>query len=178
YSQRVSVPGTLLITEATLIAQRARGFENIPGIWSTEQLAAWKVVADNVHAKGSFVFMQLWVVGRAADAEYPKKEDPSFPYVSASDVPLAGYGVPPRPMTVEEIKEHVKLFAQAAKNAIVAGFDGVEIHCTNGLLLDQFIQDVSNRRTDQYGGSIENRARFPLEVVDAIAAAIGAEKTA
>ncbi|KAJ7115106.1 hypothetical protein C8R43DRAFT_1038984 [Mycena crocata] len=178
YGQRASMPGTLLITEATFIAQRAGGYQHIPGIWSPEQIAAWKVVTDNVHAKGSFVFMQLWALGRAADAEQLKKEDPSFPYVSASDVPLAGHGAPPRPLTVEEIKDYVGLYAQAAKNAIEAGFDGVEIHGANGYLLDQFIQDVSNKRTDQYGGSIENRARFPLEVVDAVATAIGAEKTA
>ncbi|KAJ6555716.1 hypothetical protein B0H10DRAFT_1847694 [Mycena sp. CBHHK59/15] len=178
YGQRASRPGTLLITEATVIAARAGGYAHVPGIWSPEQIAAWKVVTDTVHAKDSFIFMQLWALGRAANSEQLQSEDPSFPYVSASDVQLIGRDKRPRPLTVPEIKEYVGLYAQAAKNAIEAGCDGVEIHGANGYLIDQFLQDVSNKRTDEYGGSIENRARFALEVVDAVAAAVGAENTA
>ncbi|KAJ7106665.1 hypothetical protein C8R44DRAFT_843125 [Mycena epipterygia] len=178
YTQRANKPGTLLITEATFIAARAGGYSHIPGIWSAEQIAAWKVITKSVHAKGSFIFMQLWALGRAASPQHLTTEDPSFPYVSASDVQLTGQDQPPRPLTVPEIKEYAGLYAQAAKNAIDAGCDGVEIHSANGYLLDQFLQDVSNKRTDEYGGSIENRARFVLEVVDAVVAAIGAEKTA
>ncbi|KAJ7106645.1 NADH:flavin oxidoreductase/NADH oxidase [Mycena epipterygia] len=178
YTQRASKPGTLLITEGTFIAARAGGSAHVPGIWSSEQIAAWKVVTESVHAKGSFVFMQLWALGRSANSEYLATQDPTFPYVSASDVQQTGKDKPPRPLTVAEIKEYVELYAQAAKNAVKAGCDGVEIHSANGYLPDQFLQDVSNKRTDDYGGSIENRARFVLEVVDAVVAAIGAEKTA
>ncbi|KAJ7727376.1 hypothetical protein B0H16DRAFT_1331597 [Mycena metata] len=177
YAQRASRPGTLLISEATFIAARAGGYQHIPGIWSPAQIKAWKSVTDAVHAKGSFIFMQLWALGRAAEPEQLQSEDPSFAFVSASDVPLAGHGGLPRPLTVPEIKEHIDLYAQAAKNAIEAGFDGVEVHSANGYLLDQFLQDVSNRRTDEYGGSVANRARFTLEVVDAVVTAVGADRT-
>ncbi|KAJ6474537.1 hypothetical protein DFH09DRAFT_1266581 [Mycena vulgaris] len=177
YTQRGSRPGSLLITEATFIAARAGGYAHIPGIWSAEQIAGWKVITDSVHSKGSFVFMQLWAIGRAADPAQLISEDPTFPYVSASDIQLTGSPKPPRALTMPEIKEYVGLYVQAAKNALAAGADGVEVHSANGYLLDQFLQDVSNKRTDDYGGSIENRARFTLEVVDAIVAAIGAEKT-
>ncbi|KAJ7154485.1 hypothetical protein C8R46DRAFT_1296905 [Mycena filopes] len=167
YAQRASKPGTLLITEATYVAARAGGFPNIPGIWSPAQIQAWKAVTDAVHAKGSFIFIQLWGLGRAADPEQLKSEDPSFAFVSASDVPLKGHVGTPRPLTVPEIKEYVALWAQAAKNAIEAGFDGVEVHRiirtgANGYLLDQFLQDMSNKRTDEYGGSVENRAQMGM----------------
>ncbi|KAJ7121366.1 hypothetical protein C8R44DRAFT_622933 [Mycena epipterygia] len=180
YTQRGSRPGTLLITEGTFIAARAGGYAHVPGIWSPEQIAAWKVarITESVHAKGSFVFMQLWALGRAANPEYLAHEDPSFPYVSVSDGQVTGRSKPPRPLTVPEIKEYVGMYAQAAKNAIDAGCDGVEMHGANGYLIDQFLQDVSNKRTDEYGGSIANRARFVSEIVDAVVSAIGAEKTA
>lgn len=178
YKQRASTPGTLLITEATFISQKASGDAHAPGIYNEEQVAAWKRVTDVVHAKGSFIVCQLWALGRAAKPEQLLLENPEFPYVSASDVPLSDRKVAPRPLTVEEIKEYVQDYATAAANAIRAGFDGIEIHGANGYLVDQFLQDVSNKRTDQYGGSIENRARFGLEVVDAIVKAIGPGKTA
>ncbi|KAJ7689330.1 NADH:flavin oxidoreductase/NADH oxidase [Mycena rosella] len=181
YAQRASVPGTLLITEATFIAPRAGGFDNVPGIWSEEQIAAWKQITDAVHAKGSFIYLQLWALGRAARPSDLKAEDPSFPYVSASDIPLRdrpGTEIRPRPLSLAEIREYPKLYATAASNAVhKAGFDGVEIHSANGYLLDQFLQDVSNVRTDQYGGSPENRSRFSLEVLDAVVAAVGPKKT-
>ncbi|KAF9017419.1 FMN-linked oxidoreductase [Hymenopellis radicata] len=176
YRQRAHAPGTLLIAEATFIAAKAGGMKNIPGIWNNEQIAAWKEVTDGVHAKGSYIFLQLWALGRVADPEVLKAEDPSFPYVSASDVALPDRDVAPRPLTVEEIQEYVGLYAQAAKNAIEAGFDGVELHGANTFLLEQFTREESNKRTDEYGGSIPNRVRFPLQVVAAIADAIGAEK--
>ncbi|VDB93775.1 unnamed protein product [Peniophora sp. CBMAI 1063] len=181
YAQRASSPGTLLITEATFIAPQAGGYPNAPGIWNDAQIAAWKKITDAVHAKSSYIYVQLWALGRAADPEVLKKEGP-YDVVSASDIPLeeAGHapgGHPPRPLTVEEIKEYVQLYAQAAKNAVQAGFDGVEIHSANGYLLDQFIQTNSNNRTDEYGGSIENRLRFVSEVVQAITTAIGHERT-
>ncbi|KAJ6608510.1 NADH:flavin oxidoreductase/NADH oxidase [Mycena sp. CBHHK59/15] len=177
YTQRASTPGTLLITEATFIAARAGGFAHIPGIWSEDQIAAWKEITDSVHAAGSFFFLQLWALGRTAEPKQLRAEDPSFAYVGASDVGMKDEKESPRPLTVAEIQEYVTLYAQAAKNAIRAGFDGVEIHCANGYLLDQFIQPTSNNRTDEYGGSVENRSRFTLQVAEAVTKAVGPERT-
>jgi len=187
YEQRASVPGTLIITEGTVIAPQAGGYGNVPGIWNDAQIAAWKVITDAVHAKGSFIFLQLWALGRTATPEILKQEG-GFDLVAASPIPLVtdksyvpgaeGHApVIPRELTVAEIKEYVQLYATAAKNAIQAGFDGVELHSANGYLLDQFLQPATNQRTDEYGGSIENRLRFPLEAIDAVAKAIGAERT-
>lgn len=174
YEQRASVPGTLLITEATFISKQAGGYENAPGIWSREQVAAWKTVTDAVHAKGSYIYLQLWALGRVALSDVIKAD--GFDVRSASAIPYAEGKPVPRELTIDEIKSFVADYAQAARNAVEAGFDGVEIHGANGYLVDQFIQDVSNQRQDQYGGSIENRARFVLEVADAIVSAIGADK--
>ncbi|KAJ8692644.1 hypothetical protein PTI98_009939 [Pleurotus ostreatus] len=158
YTQRASTPGTLLITEATLVGAKAGGTNNIPGIWSDTQIAAWKEITTSVHARGSFIYLQMWGLGRAALQDVLSAE--GLDYVSASD-------------------EYVQLFAKAASNAVhLAGFDGVEIHGANGYLIDQFFQDVSNKRTDQYGGSPENRARFALEVLEAVSKEIGEDRTA
>ncbi|KAF8066539.1 hypothetical protein FPV67DRAFT_1670034 [Lyophyllum atratum] len=180
YAQRASVPGTLIISEATFIAQRAGGYPNAPGIWSDAQIAAWKKITDAVHAKGSFMYLQLWALGRAANHSQLLSEDPNIPYVSASAVPLPDEGsATPRALTVSEIEEYIELYATAAHNAVhLAGFDGVEVHSANGYLVDQFLQDVSNVRTDAYGGDVQRRARFALEVVDAVAKRVGARKTA
>lgn len=131
-----------------------------------------------MHAKGSFIFLQLWALGRAAEAAVLKQEG-GFDFVGPSPIPLTSNkeSGTPRELTVAEIKEYVQLYAKAARNAMEAGFDGVEIHGANGYLLDQFLQSVSNKRTDEYGGSIQNRIRFPLEVVDAVVKAVGAERT-
>jgi NADPH2 dehydrogenase len=177
YAQRGSVPGTLLITEATFIAPKAGGYGNAPGIWSEAQIASWKKVTQAVHAKGSFIFLQLWALGRAASPDQLKKElGPDAKVISAGDLGFEG-GAKPTPLTEEEIKEYIGLYAQAAKNAIAAGFDGVEIHSANGYLIDQFLQDVSNNRTDAWGGSVEKRARFGIEVARAVVEAVGAERT-
>ncbi|KAI5827804.1 FMN-linked oxidoreductase [Schizophyllum commune Tattone D] len=176
YAQRGSSPGTLLITEATQIAPAAGGMPNIPGIHNDAQIAAWKEIADAVHAKQSFIFMQLWATGRAGVPAIFKAG--GHPYVSASPIRLADKDETPRELTKDEIKQYVEWYAQAASNAIKAGLDGVEIHGANGYLVDQFLQDVSNVRSDEYGGSIENRARFGLEVVDAVVKVVGAERTA
>ncbi|KAF7340939.1 putative inactive dehydrogenase EasA [Mycena sanguinolenta] len=176
YEQRASTPGSFLISEATLIAPRAGGYKHAPGIWSDEQISAWKAVADRVHAKGCYMYLQLWALGRTADVETLAED--GLPFVSASDVPIHG-GATPRPLTIEEIEEYIQLYVTAALNAVNrAGFDGVEVHAANGYLLDQFLHDGSNTRTDRYGGSIENRTRFPLEVVDAVVKAVGQKKTA
>jgi len=188
YAARASIPGTLIISEATYITHKASGDSfNVPGIWSDEQAAAWKKVTDAVHAKGSYMYLQLWAIGRAASVKQLKSEDPSFEYVSAGDVPLPkeplheeeyGNDPPhPRPLTKGEIAEYVRLYATAARSAVQrGGFDGVEIHGANGYLLDQFLKETSNNRTDEYGGSPENNARFVLDVVAAVSEAVGEER--
>lgn len=177
YTQRASVPGTLLITEATFISRKSRGRDpNAPGIFSPEQIKNWIRVTDAVHAKKSFIFMQIWHVGRAARQAALDKA--GIEMVSSSDIPIGKDHPTPRAMTEGEIQECITSFAQAAKNAIAAGFDGVEIHAANGYLIDQFIQDVCNRRTDAWGGDVERRSRFCLEVVKAVCESIGPENTA
>lgn len=179
YGQRASTPGTLLITEATFISPKAGGYGNVPGIYNSAQITAWKKITDTVHAKGSFIFMQLWALGRAADPEVLKKElGPNGKFVSSSDIPMESGGVTPEALSEEEIWEFVGAYRNAARNAIEAGFDGVEIHGANGYLVDQFTQDTANQRTDQWGGSVEKRARFALEVTKAVAEEVGAERTA
>ncbi|KAI0032139.1 hypothetical protein K488DRAFT_70890 [Vararia minispora EC-137] len=176
YDQRSSTPGTLLITEATFIADKASGLGNVPGIWNQAQIDAWKKITQVVHDNGSFIYLQLWAIGRAAQPNLLAEKN--LPYVSASDIKFKDSDVAPRPLTIPEIKEYVQLYGTAAANAIKAGFDGVEIHGANGYLIDQFIQTNTNTRTDEYGGSIENRIRFADEVVDAVVAAVGEERSA
>lgn len=177
YEQRASsLPGTLLVTEGTFISPRAGGLANVPGIYTQDQIAAWRTITEAVHAKGGFVFCQLWALGRAAQKSVAEKE--GFLVKSASTRPLADPGTTvPEALTREEIAEFVAAYATAAQNAIEAGFDGVEIHGANGYLIDQFLQDTcNNERTDEYGGSVENRSRFAVEVVKAVVEAVGAEK--
>ncbi|KAF5366353.1 hypothetical protein D9757_011460 [Collybiopsis confluens] len=182
YSQRASMPGTLIITEAVLVSNKAGGKTHLPGIWNQEQIDAWKEVADAIHAKGCYAYMQIWALGRAAEYEEPGLEDGSLPfeYVSASDIQMYGLkDKPPRPLTLAEIDEYIANFGKAAANAVYgAGFDGVEVHAANGYLCDQFIQDVSNNRTDEYGGTIERRSKFVLEVMEAVARAVGQDRAA
>jgi NADPH2 dehydrogenase len=176
YSQRASVPGTLLLTEATFISPRASGGANVPGIYNAEQIKAWKEVTDAVHKKGSYIFCQLWALGRTATPEIVRKEAGERWFTSSSAVPMAAGGEPPRPLEEDEIWGIIGDYAQAAKNAIEAGFDGVEIHGANGYLIDQFTQDVVNKRTDAWGGSVEKRSRFGIEVAKAVVAAVGKGK--
>ncbi|KAJ6564096.1 hypothetical protein B0H19DRAFT_1219718 [Mycena capillaripes] len=196
YVQRASTPGTFIISEGTVVAKKAGAYAppvlaNLdsdksplggvhaasPGIWSEAQIAAWRQVTEAVHARGSFIYCQLFGMRRAATA--PELADPNvgFDLVSASAIPLPGEAITPRALTVDEIQEYVQLFVQAAKNAVdCAGFDGVEIHGANGYLLDAFLQDTANQRTDAYGDSPENRTRLLLEIVSATAATIGESK--
>ncbi|KAJ6099794.1 NADH-dependent flavin oxidoreductase [Penicillium canescens] len=176
YTQRASVPGTLIIAEATYISPKAAGYPNAPGIWSAEQIARWKEITDSVHAKGSFVFLQIWALGRSSDPENLKAN--GFDFVSSSPVPIQKNDPIPRELSETEIREYIDDFAQAGRNAISAGFDGVELHGANGFLIDQFTQDTSNQRTDSWGGSIENRSRFAVEVTRAMVDAIGAGRVA
>jgi NADPH2 dehydrogenase len=176
YEQRACVPGTLIISEATIISRSGAGCHNAPGIWSDSQIAAWREVTAAVHAKGCVIFCQLWHQGRAAHPNV--LESQGFKLLSSSAVPISPQDQTPDAMTEEEILQTVADYAAAAKNAIAAGFDGVEIHGANGYLLDQFIQTTCNKRVDSWGGSLENRARFHMEVTKAVAAAVGANRTA
>ncbi|KAK9381947.1 uncharacterized protein V2V93DRAFT_368312 [Kockiozyma suomiensis] len=171
YASRCILPGTLLVAEATDAAEFAGGYENVPGIFTDAQIAGWKKVTDAVHAKDGFIFLQIWSLGRVN----PGTKVPTV--VGASPIKDDSVPTVPRELTIEEIVQHEDAHATAAKNAIAAGFDGVEVHGAHGYLVDQFLQDVSNRRTDIYGGSIENRARFALNVIDKVIAAIGEKKT-
>ncbi|EIN03581.1 FMN-linked oxidoreductase [Punctularia strigosozonata HHB-11173 SS5] len=175
YEQRSRTAGTLLISEGTVVAAQAVGFPHTPGVWSAEQISGWKKVTSAVHKNGSFIFCQLFAHGRGGDPSVVDAEGP-FDYVAPSAIKLTECERTPRELTLAEVEEYVHLFVQAAKNAIEAGFDGVEIHGANGYLIDQFTQSNSNQRTDVYGGSIENRSRFALEIVDGVSKAIGAEK--
>jgi NADPH2 dehydrogenase len=183
YAQRAASPGTLLITEATYISPGSAGVPIpgdgiVPGIWSDEQLEAWKKVFKAVHDRGSKIYVQLWDIGRVAWYHRLQELGNYFP-TGPSAIPMKGEESEHlKALTHWEIKGKVALYVNAAKNAIAAGADGVEIHSANGYLPDTFLRSASNQRTDEYGGSIENRARFSLEIVDAITEAIGADKTA
>lgn len=181
YGQRAS-KGGLIIAEATQVLPEGQGVPASPGIHTAEQVEGWKAVTEAVHAKGGLIFLQLWHVGRISHPSHHGQQP-----VSASAIRPAGQATTadftredfptPRALGVEEIAALVEGYAQAARNAKAAGFDGVEIHSANGYLLEQFLQTRSNERTDQYGGSIENRCRLPLEVVDAVVGVFGADKT-
>ncbi|KAL4732840.1 hypothetical protein BDV11DRAFT_201239 [Aspergillus similis] len=179
YQQRAVIPGTLLVTEATVISPRHGGYPNVPGIYTEQQIAAWKEVTKAVHEKGSYIYLQLWALGRAANPAFLQQQGLNL--VSSSDVPMKSAFSDelhhPTPLTVEGIQDAITDFSTAAKNAIEAGFDGVEIHGANGYLVDQFIQDVSNKRTDSWGGNIERRSKFAVEVTRAVVDAVGQDRT-
>ncbi|KAK2425704.1 putative 12-oxophytodienoate reductase [Trifolium repens] len=179
YSQRAAGSnGGLLITEATGVSNTAQGYPDTPGIWTKQHVEAWKPIVDAVHAKGATFFCQIWHVGRVSDPSFqPNGQAP----ISSTDKPLTPSNdsekiTPPRRLRTDEIPQIVNDFRLAARNAIEAGFDGVELHGANGYLLEQFMKDQVNDRTDEYGGSLENRCRFVLEVVEAVANEIGAER--
>ena len=174
YSQRAYVPGTLLISEGTFISSLDGGVPNVPGIYNEQQIQAWKQVTNAVHQQGSYMFCQLWVPGRAAIRGFAETEGMSI--CSSSATLLHPDETPPRELAEEEIQEKIDSHVHAARNAIAAGFDGVELHGANGYLIDQFTQDTCNRREDRYGGSIENRSRFAVELVTALSEAIGSQR--
>ena len=174
YEQRATAG--LVITEATAISEEGYGWRNAPQICTDEQVEGWKKVVDRVHAKGGKIYLQLWHMGRQSHSSYHPTTNR---IVSASDIPVTGSKAKtvqmedaepevPVPLSVEEIKQAVQDFADAAKRCKDAGFDGVEIHGANGYLVDQFLQSCSNIRTDEYGGSFENRIRFLKEIIEAI----------
>lgn len=170
YEQRATAG--LILSEATAVTPQGVGYADTPGLWSDEQVEGWKQVTEAVHKAGGVIFAQLWHVGRISDPSFLNGEAP----VSASAIaaeghvsllrPQRAYPVP-RALDTEELAGIVAAYKKGAENAKKAGFDGVEIHGANGYLLDQFLQDKTNQRTDNYGGSIENRARLMLEVTDA-----------
>ncbi|CAI9260050.1 unnamed protein product [Lactuca saligna] len=183
YSQR-AIKGGLLISEATGVSDTAQGHSLVtPGIWTKEQVEAWKPIVNAVHAKGGIFFCQIWHVGRVSNAGFPigELENPNeeVEIISSTDkqlMPNIKKFTRPRRLRTEEIPTIVNDFRVAARNAIEAGFDGIEIHGAHGYLVDQFLKDNVNDRTDQYGGSLENRCRFALEVVDAVVKEIGADR--
>ncbi len=173
----------LIITEASQISPMAVGYPGTPGIHSPEQVKGWRAVTDAVHAKGGLVFIQLWHVGRISHPSLlPGNATPVAPSAIRPDGEAFTMTGPqpfetPRALETEEIPAIVEDYVRAAKNAMDAGFDGVEIHAANGYLIDQFLRDGSNKRTDRYGGSLENRLRLLKEVTEAVITAIGPEKT-
>ncbi|MBJ9977858.1 alkene reductase [Pseudomonas sp. S75] len=187
YRQRAGAG--FMVTEGTQIEPRGQGYAWTPGIHSPEQIQGWRKVTDAVHAQGGIIFAQLWHVGRVSHTSLqPNAQAPVAPSAIAADSvkvfietgPGAGtLAAPsmPRALTTAEVKELVKLYAQAARNALDAGFDGVEIHCANGYLVNQFISAHSNRREDEYGGSLSNRLRFLREVTQAVADVVGKNRT-
>lgn len=181
YGQRASAG--LLITEASQVSQQGQGYQDTPGIYSKEQVAGWRKVTDRVHERGGHIYLQLWHVGRISHTTLqPNGGAPVAPSaVRANGKTFVGGGFAdvsePRALALDEIPGVIDSFKRGAANAIAAGFDGVEIHGANGYLLDQFAKDGANKRTDTYGGSIENRARLMLEVSQAVANEVGAERT-
>jgi 2,4-dienoyl-CoA reductase-like NADH-dependent reductase (Old Yellow Enzyme family) len=177
YRQRASVG--LILTEATVVSPQGIGYADTPGIWSQEQVEGWKKVTDAVHAEGGVIFLQLWHVGRISHPSFLDGELPVAPSAIAPQGhvsllrPETPY-VTPRALRRDELPGIVEAFRKGAQNAQAAGFDGVELHGANGYLLDQFLQDGSNKRDDDYGGSIENRARLLLEATDAAISVWGA----
>jgi len=180
YAQRASAG--LIVTEAVNVSPMAKGYVRTPGIYAAEQIESWQPIAAAVHKKGGKIFMQLFHTGRIALPDFlPGNVSPVAPSaVRASGQNYTDAGmkefVTPREMTNDEIKETVKDFAAAAKNAVNAGFDGAELHAASGYLVQQFLMKPVNLRTDEYGGSIENRARFLFEVLDAMSEAVGSER--
>lgn len=181
YAQRASAG--LIISEATQVSAQAQGYQDTPGLYTAEQVAGWRKVTEAVHAKGGKIFVQLWHVGRVSHVSVqPDGAAPVAPSaIRAQTKTFVNNGFAevsePRALGLDEIPGIVESFRQAAANAMSAGFDGVEVHGANGYLLEQFIKDGANQRTDAYGGSVENRARLLLEVTAAVAQEIGSERT-
>lgn len=178
YSQRAT-KGGLLISEATFIAQEAGGYRNAPGVWSSKHVECWKPVTKAVHDKGGIFYCQLWALGRVNQGKDPKC--PVIVGPSAVPAPMEDSKtqmLAPIEMTIEDIERYLDHYQKSAQFAIDSGFDGCEIHGAHGYLLDQFLHKESNERNDKYGGSLENRARFMLDAIEAVAKTIGEERTA
>jgi N-ethylmaleimide reductase len=182
YAQRAGAG--IIITEGSQISEQARGYAFTPGIHSAAQIAGWKQVTDAVHAKDGRIFIQLWHCGRISHSYFHNGAAPVAPSAirAESGNCFTDQGIVrpelPRALTLAEIKAIIEDYRQAAKNAQLAGFDGVQLHGANGYLVDQFLHESSNQRSDEYGGSLENRARFLFEVLDALLSVWGADKVA
>lgn len=179
YAQRAGAG--LIITEATNISAQARGYPRTPGIWSSAQIAAWRRVTDAVHRRDGKIFLQLWHTGRMSHPDMLAGALPVAPSALKPEGQIRVHDgmkdfVTPRALETDEIPPIVDDYRRAAENAMTAGFDGVEVHSANNYLLEQFVRDSTNTRTDQYGGSLENRLRFPLEVVQAVVEVWGAKR--
>ena len=179
YAQRASAG--LIVTECTMVSPLSRGYLNCPGIYTNEQVAGWKQVTEAVRSQGGKIFLQLWHSGRVSHLSLLDGEQPVAPSAIAPTgqlhTPIGKVEIEtPRALETSEIPEIVEQFRQGAQNAMDAGFDGVELHGAFGYLIDQFLQDGSNQRTDEYGGGITNRARFPLEVVEAVTSVWGGDR--
>jgi N-ethylmaleimide reductase len=179
YAQRAAAG--LIITEATQVSPQGVGYIRTPGIHSPDQVAGWRLVTEAVHRAGGRIFAQLWHVGRVSHPDFHDGALPVAPSAIAADGEVFTARGPtkmvtPRALEAHELPGIVAQFQKGAENAKAAGFDGVELHGANGYLLDQFLRDGTNRRTDAYGGSIRNRARFPLEVTEAVAAVWGPDR--
>ena len=171
YEQRATAG--LIITEGTNVSTKAVGYINVPGIYTDEQVEGWELVTKAVHDKGGKIFAQLWHVGRLSHPDFHNGELPHAPSaINPHEKAYTQNGfvdtLTPKAMTIEEIKQTIQDFKNAAVNSIAAGFDGVEIHAANGYLFHQFFNNCSNARTDEYGGSIENKARILFETIEAI----------
>ncbi|WP_335992164.1 alkene reductase [Pseudoalteromonas sp. CH_XMU1449-3] len=186
YAQRASAG--FIVSEATQISAQGKGYSFTPGIYTEEQINGWRKVTQAVHQQNGLIFSQLWHVGRMSHSVFHPDGLPVAPSAIAPNAQVwvvdeNGEGQmldcpTPRELSTNEIKGIVEDYKQAALNAIAAGFDGVEVHAGNGYLIDQFLRQTSNKRTDEYGGNIENRAKFALQIITAISQAIGPEKTA
>ena len=179
YQQRLSAG--LIISEGTVVSPEATGYVNVPGIYTDNQVEAWKKITQTVHKEGGKIFVQLWHVGRMSHPDFHNGNQPPAPSAINPNSDIRTYeGIKksqtPRALTLTEIAMTIEDFAKAGANAMKAGFDGVEVHAANGYLFHQFFSKCSNERTDQYGGSIENRTRFLFEVIEAIAAKMPIEK--
>jgi N-ethylmaleimide reductase len=182
YAQRASAG--FIVTEATQISQQGKGYSFTPGIYSEEQVVGWKLVTEAVHKAGGLIFSQLWHVGRMSHEIFHADGTPVAPSAIAPDAQVWVVGddgvgrmldcPTPRALSIDQIGDIVEDYRRAAENAVNAGFDGVEIHAGNCYLIDQFLRATSNKRDDRYGGSVENRIRFALEVIEAVSEKIGA----
>lgn len=184
YDERTAYPGLLVVTEGTFPFEQAGLYERVPGIYTEKQVQGWKQVTKKVHDNKSFISVQLWNLGRTSDpallkaAGLPFVAPSAIYYSKESEESANKAGNPLRALTLEEIEDQLQKYEQAARNAVAAGFDYIELHGAHGYLIHQFLEANTNQRTDKYGGSIENRARFVLELVDRLTPIVGAEKLA
>jgi N-ethylmaleimide reductase len=180
YRRRAADGIGLIITEGIVISPRAKGNPGVPGLYTQEQINGWKKVTDAVHQEGGTIIAQIWHVGRASHHEIAGNLPPQAPSAIRAEGKVSRFGEPfdiPEEMSIQDIKEVISQYAQAAKNAMEAGFDGVEVHGAHGYLIDQYNSDVSNHRTDRYGGDLEKRLTFMKEVLKEVIEAVGADRT-